>query len=77
MTTAVLPPRLGSPSTAAEDTPPEGVSSIDLIIELYKRDVDRTLIIEQLKKTPDQRIRDLQQLHDFGMEMRRAFSGVK
>ncbi|HEV8241698.1 MAG TPA: hypothetical protein VGS57_20205 [Thermoanaerobaculia bacterium] len=50
----------------------EGVSSIDLIIELYKRDVDRTLIIEQLKKTPAQRAEDLQNFYDFAMELRRA-----
>ncbi len=52
------------------------VSSIDLIIELYKRDVDRTLLIERLKKTPAQRVEDLQKLYDFAMEMRRAVQRV-
>ncbi len=54
-----------------------GVSSIDLIIELYKKDVDRTLIIEQLKKTPAQRGEDLQQFYDFLMEMRRGAAKAK
>lgn len=36
-------------------------SSIDEIIELYKRDVDRTLLRENLKKTPTERVRALQE----------------
>jgi len=32
----------------------------DPVIEAYKRDVDRTLIRENLKLTPDQRLRKLQ-----------------
>lgn len=31
----------------------------DPVIELYKRDVDRSLLRENLKKTPDQRIREM------------------
>ena len=34
-------------------------SSIDEVIEEYKKDVDRTLLRENLKKTPDQRVRDM------------------
>jgi len=34
--------------------------SITAIIELYKRDVDRTLIRENLKLTVEQRLRNLQ-----------------
>jgi hypothetical protein len=44
----------------------------DPVIEAYKRDVDRTLLRENLKKTPDQRVRDVQALHNFAAEMRRA-----
>ena len=34
--------------------------SIDEIIEIYKRDVDRTLIRENLKLTPDERLRRME-----------------
>jgi len=34
-------------------------SSIDDVIELYKRDVDRTLLRENLALTPDQRVRKM------------------
>ena len=47
-------------------------SSIDDVIEIYKRDVDRTLLREQLSKTPDQRVRELVELERFGEELRRA-----
>ena len=36
------------------------MSSIDAIIELYKKDVDRTLLRENLKLTPEQRLVKLQ-----------------
>lgn len=48
------------------------VSSIDKIIELYKRDVDRTLLREQLRKTPDQRVRELVALERFAATLRQA-----
>lgn len=47
-------------------------SSLDEIIEFYKRDVDRTLLREQLKKTPDERVRELVELERFADELRRA-----
>ena len=47
-------------------------SSIDRIIELYKRDIDRTLLREQLRKTPDQRVRELVELERFAAELRTA-----
>jgi hypothetical protein len=40
-------------------------SSIDDIIELYKKDVDRSLLREALKLTPDQRVRRLVELTRF------------
>ena len=54
----------------------EGESSIDRIIELYKRDVDRTLLREQLKKTPDERVRELVEIERFAEELQRA-AGTK
>jgi hypothetical protein len=46
--------------------------SITAIIELYKRDVDITLIRENLKLTVEQRLRNLQKLQRFAEELREA-----
>jgi hypothetical protein len=46
-------------------------SSIDDIIELYKRDVDRTLIRENLKLTPTQRLQQLEGAQRFVEELRK------
>jgi hypothetical protein len=46
--------------------------SIDEIIEIYKRDVDRTLIRENLRLTPEQRLRRLQELIRAADEVREA-----
>jgi hypothetical protein len=44
----------------------------DPVIEAYKKDVDRTLLRERLKRTVEDRIRDLMQLQRVAAEMRRA-----
>lgn len=44
----------------------------DPVIEAYKKDVDRTLIRENLKLTPTQRLEKLMALQRFAEEMRRA-----
>lgn len=44
----------------------------DPVIEAYKRDVDRTLLRENLKRSPDERLRDLVRLQRFAIELRRA-----
>ncbi len=44
----------------------------DAIIEAYKRDIDRSLLRENLKKTVDQRVRGLTALARFAREARRA-----
>ncbi len=41
------------------------------VIEQYKRDVDRTLILENLRKSPEERLRSLQELQRFAAELRR------
>jgi hypothetical protein len=46
--------------------------SITAIIEFYKRDVDITLIRENLKLTVEQRLRNLQKLLHFAEELREA-----
>lgn len=50
----------------------EAVSSIDLIIDRYKRDVDRTLLRRNLGLTTTQRIEQLMEMHRFVDELRRA-----
>jgi hypothetical protein len=44
----------------------------DPIIELYKRDVDRTLLRENLKLSPEERLRKLTDFMHFAAEMRAA-----
>ena len=46
--------------------------SISAIIELYKRDMDITLIRENFKLTVEQRLRNLQNLQCFAEELREA-----
>ena len=44
----------------------------DPVIEAYKRHVDRTLIRENLRKTPEERVRLLVELQRLAEEARRA-----
>ena len=44
----------------------------DPVIEAYKKDIDRTLIRENLKLTPEQRLLQLMTLQEFADELRRA-----
>jgi hypothetical protein len=53
----------------AHDLPPV---TPDPVIELYKRDVDRTLLRENLKLTVTERFEKLMALQKFAEEMRRA-----
>lgn len=39
--------------------PKAGGSSIDDVIEAYKRDIDRSLLRENLKLSPEERVRKL------------------
>ncbi|HEY5610286.1 MAG TPA: hypothetical protein VIL97_03695 [Thermoanaerobaculia bacterium] len=43
---------------------------LDPVIEAYKRDVDRTLIRENLKKTHEERLLALIELQRFAAELR-------
>lgn len=47
-------------------------SSIDDVIDVYKRDVDVTLLRKRLAMTPTERILALQALQRFADEVRRA-----
>lgn len=46
------------------------MNSIDEIIEIYKRDVDVTLIDEMLKLTVEERMEDLRRMAEFAEEVR-------
>lgn len=45
---------------------------VDEVIEAYKKDVDRTLLRENLKLTPEQRLEKLAELQRLAIELRRA-----
>jgi hypothetical protein len=47
-------------------------SSIDDIVDLYKKDVDRTLIRDNLKLTPEERLMKAQQMAEMAEELREA-----
>jgi hypothetical protein len=51
------------------------MNSIDEIIEIYKRDVDVTLIDEALRRTVEERLQALQDFEKFREELRKATSG--
>lgn len=44
----------------------------DPVIETYKRDVDRTLLDENLRRSVDERVRNLMALQRLAEEARRA-----
>jgi hypothetical protein len=46
--------------------------SPDPVIEAYKKDVDRTLIRENLKRSPEERARNLMALQRVAEELRKA-----
>jgi len=47
-------------------------SSIDDVIDVYQRDVDRTLIRQRLTRSIEERLEDLMELQRFAEELRRA-----
>ena len=46
--------------------------AMDAVIELYKRDVDRTLLAENLRCTVEQRFLKLMELQKFAAELQKA-----
>ncbi len=44
----------------------------DPVIDAYKKDVDRTLIRENLKRSPEERLLKLMELQRFADELRQA-----
>jgi hypothetical protein len=49
----------------------------DPLIEAYKKDIDRTLIRENLRLTVDERFQQLMKLQQFAEELRRAGKEAK
>jgi hypothetical protein len=49
----------------------------DPVIEVYKRDIDRTLLRENLRRTPDERFRALMALQRFAQELRTAGAATR
>lgn len=49
----------------------------DPVIEAYKKDVDQTLLIENLRRTVEQRIKRAQQFHEGIDELRRAGQAMR
>ena len=45
---------------------------MDDVLDVYKKDVDRTLLRENLKLTVDERIRQLEEMEKFAEELREA-----
>lgn len=50
----------------------EGGADLDPVIEAYKKDVDVTLIRENLHLTVDERFQQLMKLQQFAEDLRRA-----
>ncbi|HKO55254.1 MAG TPA: hypothetical protein VJ276_05205 [Thermoanaerobaculia bacterium] len=44
----------------------------DPVVDAYKAGIDRTLIRENLRRSPEERLRALQQLQAFAEELRKA-----
>lgn len=51
---------------------PRSLLKPDPVVEAYKKDVDRTLLRENLKLTVEERLRNLMRLQRFAEEMRQA-----
>jgi len=52
-------------------------NDLDPVIEAYKKDVDITLIRENLRLTVDQRLEQLMKLQQFAEELQRAGKEIK
>jgi hypothetical protein len=52
---------------------PQIVLEPDPVIEVYKKDIDRTLLRENLKLTPEQRLRKLRSVVRGLVQLREAF----
>jgi hypothetical protein len=51
---------------------PEPATDLDPVVEAYKKDIDVTLIRENLRLTVDQRFQQLMKMQKFAEELQRA-----
>jgi hypothetical protein len=58
--------------TPRPEQPLTPVLAPDPVVAAYKKDIDRTLLRENLKRTPEERLRKLMELQRFAEELRRA-----
>ena len=58
--------------SSVPDSPPLSPAEFDRLVEELKKDVDRTLIRENLKLTVEERLLQLMKLQEFAEELRRA-----
>jgi hypothetical protein len=58
------------------DGPPLPRAEVDRLVEELKKDVDRTLIRENLKLTVEERLIQLAKFQEFAEELRRAGSAT-
>ena len=66
------PPQRPGGAAGGPDRPPRANPVLYRLIELYKRDVDRTLLRENLRLTPEERIRKAEADLAFTEELRRT-----
>ena len=52
-------------------------NSIDDIIELFRRDIDETLLEESLKRTVEERFQALEEFEEFREELQTAMERAK
>jgi hypothetical protein len=60
------------PDTLTSVTDTSGPADRDPVVDAYKPGIDRTLLVENLKRTPEERVRNLMALQRFAEELRRA-----
>ncbi|AUX26631.1 uncharacterized protein SOCEGT47_072010 [Sorangium cellulosum] len=65
------------PPQHADASSVDPVDRPDPIIELYKKHVDRSLLRENLKLTPEQRLLKMMDLQRFAAELQRAGRAAK
>lgn len=58
--------------TEVADSPSPAERGRDPVVEAYKAGVDRTLLRENLKRSPTERLENLQALQAFAEDVRRA-----
>lgn len=63
---------MAAPGDPVDSPAPAAHDSMDDVIALYRRDVDRSLLRANLAKTPDERFRDLVRVLAAVDEFRRA-----